>query len=166
MHQLFKIGDKVSIINQALSGIIVNIKDLNAEVEYEDGFSDWYSFHQLIIDKDIDLEAIEHEEKHQTSIIAIRNEKVEEIDLHIENIYFDWKRLPKEKILERQISHFHEEFYEARKNKMDKLIVIHGKGKGILKNAILEELNKYVNLAYQDMNYGKYKDAAIEIFFN
>lgn len=46
---------------------------------------------------------------------------------------------------------------ENKRNKGQKIVFIHGKGDGILKNAILKELSsKYKSAYYQDASFREY----------
>lgn len=161
----FKIGDEVSLIDEPLNGVISAIQDQKAHVFLEDGFAEWISFFKLVHRNKNQLEIELQAEKHADSFVEIRPERVHEIDLHIENLVIEWQKIPTDKILERQITSFVEELNDAIKNRYDKLIVIHGKGKGILKEEISTLLHAK-GLKYSEMDYGKYRGSAIEILIN
>jgi ABC-type sugar transport system ATPase subunit len=163
---MIKIGDIVRLIDEPAQGIVTAFKGQRAIVDIEGGFEEEFLISKLIKIELLNYEMEMNEEKHQDSYVEIRPEKTTEIDLHIESLFVHWKKIPSEEYLHRQINAMKEELYLARKNKLDKLIVIHGKGKGILKNAIIDILNSERNLSYQAMTKDKYKDAAIEIYFN
>jgi dsDNA-specific endonuclease/ATPase MutS2 len=158
----FKIGDAVSLIDEHLNGIITAIIDQKANVLLEDGFAEWISFYKLVHRNTNQLEIEPQSDKHADSFVETRPERVHEIDLHIESLVIEWQKIPTEKILERQITSFSEELNYAIKNRYDKLIVIHGKGKGILKSEIYTRLHAK-GLKYSDMNHGNYKGSAVEI---
>lgn len=162
---MYKIGDKIRLLDEPEKGVIISINGQRATIELENGFTEEILTSKLIKVKEVDYALDVLEDKHQETHIEIRPELTQEIDLHIENLFVEWKKIPKDDILHRQINAFKEELYLAHKNKLDKLIVIHGKGKGILKQAVIEILNTQQKISYQNMTLGKYKDAAIEIYF-
>jgi Smr domain len=163
---MLKIGDKVLLVDEPAQGVITAITGQRAKVDIVGGFEEEILISKLIKVNEIDYEMNELEDKHNDTYVEIRAEKLNEIDLHIENLFVHWQKIPKEDYLHRQLNAFKVELYHARKNKLDKLIVIHGKGKGILKNAVIDILNEQQKLSYQSMTKDKYKDAAIEIYFN
>ena len=81
------------------------------------------------------------------------------------NLFVHWKQIPKEKILERQLTAFKEEYQNCLKEKVDELIVIHGKVSGILRENLIQFLKETKKTRYEEMTNGKYKQAAIKIYF-
>lgn len=159
------IGDRVKWINQPWRGTILEIQGQRARVLLNDGFEEWEQISKLTSENEIiDLDKI-HDSKNEITHIESRPLKISEIDLHIENLFVHWKKIPKEKILEMQIQAFQEEFHASYRNS-DELIVIHGKGSGILKENILRILQGQKQISYEAMQDGKYKHAAIKICFH
>lgn len=168
MLKNFKPGDKVRWVDQPWSGIVQEISGARAHVLLSDGFTEWTPLCQLIPKNDLDIsfEEAPNQEKNETRHIEVRPIRSEEIDLHIENLFVHWKSIPTPTILERQIQAFNEEFQACLRKKIDELIVIHGKGSGVLKRNIQEILSSRSNISIEEMNHGKYKQAAIKIFFH
>ncbi len=88
------------------------------------------------------------------------------IDLHIEKLDDNWKRLSNYEILTLQLRTF-EKFYQlAIVHRQPSLIVIHGVGEGVLRDEIhsilrsKKEVKSYVNQFHPNYGYG-----ATEIFF-
>jgi len=80
-----------------------------------------------------------------------------EIDLHIEELVDSITSLEPGHILEYQLTKFREIMNENKKKKGQKIVFIHGKGDGVLKKAIIDELkNKYKNVYYQDASFREY----------
>jgi dsDNA-specific endonuclease/ATPase MutS2 len=159
---VLRLGQKVSIVDQAERGIIIEINGHRALVMHEDGFDEWYPMFKLVGQSEISIEE-PSEDKHQDSYVEVRQERVHEVDLHIDNLKIDWKSIPKDKILSFQISSLYDEIQYARKNKYDVLIIIHGKGTGVLKQAVLDVLYQKGLHEYSTMTEGKYKDAALRV---
>lgn len=80
-----------------------------------------------------------------------------EIDLHIDELLDNTGGLSSGDMLEYQLNKFREVLEENKKNKGQKIVFIHGKGDGVLKNAILKELKtKYKQYYYQDASFREY----------
>jgi dsDNA-specific endonuclease/ATPase MutS2 len=52
---------------------------------------------------------------------------------------------------------------DAINNKNSKLIIIHGVGKGVLKNELIKLFNSYSNIEYYDASFQDYGQGATEI---
>jgi len=89
------------------------------------------------------------------------------VDLHIEKLIDDWKSKSNIEILSIQLKHFEKWYDLAVANKMPSFIVIHGIGKGKLKEEIhyqlklKKEVKYFINQYDERFGYG-----ATEIFFN
>lgn len=89
------------------------------------------------------------------------------IDLHIEKISNNWERLNSFEILDLQLKEFEKWFYLAVTHHLPNMIVIHGVGKGRLKEEIHDilktkkEVKSFINQYEPSYGYG-----ATEIFFN
>ena len=94
--------------------------------------------------------------KKQT-IVKKEHNPVIEVDLHISELIDNTAGLSANDILEYQLKKFNEVMDEHKKDKGQKIVFIHGKGNGTLKNAILNELKtKYKHLYYQDASFREY----------
>lgn len=90
-------------------------------------------------------------------IIKKEKNPVLEIDLHIDQLLDTTAGMTNADILEYQLKKFNETMNENIHNKNLKIVFIHGKGDGVLKNAILKELkNKYRKFYYQDASFREY----------
>ncbi len=82
---------------------------------------------------------------------------IEEVDLHINQLLDTTAGMSNSDMLSYQLSKFHETLERFKNKKGQKIVFIHGKGNGVLRNAILEELKKkYVNYPYQDASFKEY----------
>ena len=60
-------------------------------------------------------------------------------------------------ILNHQLEVFHRTLEEHKKEKGCKIVFIHGKGEGVLRQAIIKELKyKYKSYTYQDASFQEY----------
>lgn len=97
---------------------------------------------------------------------AADNNQLVEIDLHIHELIDDEKGLSRKDKLDLQMKHFTEELEKAINNtKVKKIVFIHGKGEGVLKNEIHNRLKrKYKELDFQDASFREYGFGATMIF--
>lgn len=80
-----------------------------------------------------------------------------EVDLHINELLDTTAGMDNAAILEYQLNKFHEVMSEGLKFKNRKIVFIHGKGDGVLKTSLINELRKkYPNCQYQDASFQEY----------
>ncbi|MCT6869787.1 MAG: Smr/MutS family protein [Apibacter sp.] len=169
-----KIGDKVRLIDEEGVYIIKNITGTKVLLLDSYGFEIIYS-----IDKIISAEKYENiynaisnvsTKKEDVSskkknIFAKKNEKERIIDLHIGNLVDSVKNLTPHQMLEKQINRANEEIKLAKMDKINKLIFIHGKGKGVLKKEIYKILNTIDDIEFFEADIIKYRFGAVEVRF-
>lgn len=93
----------------------------------------------------------------------LNNDKII-VDLHSEELLDTTAGMSSADILEYQLDVFRRtlEQYKAQRGK--KIIFIHGKGEGVLRHAIIHELNyKYKHYSYQDASFREYGYGATQI---
>lgn len=80
-----------------------------------------------------------------------------EIDLHIHELLDDTTNMTNAEMLDYQLGVFRKTLEEYKGQKGQKIVFIHGKGEGVLRNAILKELKtKYRDYPYQDASFREY----------
>ena len=80
-----------------------------------------------------------------------------EIDLHADALLDTTAGMSNADLLEYQRNKFNAVMSEQIRNKNQKIVFIHGKGDGVLKNAIVKELKtKYPKCDYQDASFQEY----------
>jgi len=80
-----------------------------------------------------------------------------EIDLHIESLLDTTAGMDNSAILNHQLGEFRKVMDENRNRKGVQLVFIHGKGDGVLRSAIVKELQaKYKTCRYQDASFREY----------
>lgn len=80
-----------------------------------------------------------------------------EVDLHITELLDSTAGLGNKEMLERQLAEFNRVMTENQGKKGQKIVFIHGKGEGVLRNALIKELkHKYKTCSYQDASFQEY----------
>ncbi|MDH6534221.1 DUF2027 domain-containing protein [Parabacteroides sp. 52] len=80
-----------------------------------------------------------------------------EIDLHIQELLDDTSGMSNADILTYQLDKFHEILADHAGKKGQKIVFIHGKGDGVLRNAIEKELKtRYKSYYFQDASFREY----------
>lgn len=88
-----------------------------------------------------------------------RSEKnnVVEIDLHIGELLDDTRGMSNSEILNYQLDKFREVMEQYKSKREQRIVFIHGKGDGVLRKAILDELKrKYPACRHQDASFQEY----------
>lgn len=86
------------------------------------------------------------------------------VDLHINALVDNTRGLSNADMLNLQIDEFSRVMDENLRNKGQKIVFIHGKGEGVLRNAILKELNhRYKGHDVQDASFREYGFGATQV---
>lgn len=136
------------------------------------------TFSQLLFEKYPDKK---HEDKPELGSLSEKDYKIYEaskarqhleparsvVDLHIEKLADDWKRMSNYEIMSLQLKTFEKYYHLAIAHHQPSLIVIHGVGEGVLRDEIHDilrlkrEVKSFVNQYHPAYGYG-----ATEIFFH
>lgn len=80
-----------------------------------------------------------------------------EIDLHIGELLDDTRGMSNSEILNYQLDKFREVLEQYKGKREQRIVFIHGKGDGVLRKALLDELKrKYPNFRHQDASFQEY----------
>lgn len=105
----------------------------------------------LLQKKDVDKPLSQPIVKH-----PVKNEIVE-IDLHANELLDNTAGMSNGEILNYQLDRFREAMEQNKNRKGQKIVFIHGKGDGVLRKAVLDELNrKYKSCTSQDASFREY----------
>jgi hypothetical protein len=174
-------GDKVSVLDEAINGTVVSVKNNEVLIETEDGFMMTFFVNELLKIQDssdlmnsikrIDLDQVSKEKtepKHR-SFVKEKKEKrdvgVPEFDLHIEKLVPNKRGMSNYDILTLQTETAKRHIEFAIRNRIPKIVFIHGVGEGILKAELDFLLGRYDGIDFQDANYQKYGLGATEVYF-
>ncbi len=180
MINMFAKGDKVAVLDDDLNGIVLSIKNDEVTIETDEGFVMTYFVKQLLkinissnlMDsiKSINVDKIIKEKTIPTprSFTKERKEKHEisapEFDLHIEKLVSNKRGMSNYDILTLQSETAKRHIEFAIRNRIPKIVFIHGVGEGVLKAELDFLLGRYDNIAFQEGNYQKYGQGATEVF--
>ena len=180
MEKMFNIGDTVSVLDDVISGVIVAFDKDQIVIETPDGFLMKFMQNELVkenITSDLksftsnqNLSQIlkEKEETKKRSFVkekkSRKDEFVLEVDLHIEKLVPSKRGMSNYDILTLQMETAKRQLDFAIKNRMPKVVFIHGVGEGILKAELDFLLGRYDGISFQDANYQKYGLGATEVY--
>lgn len=179
--KIFNIGDKVSVLDDAIDGVVVSVKNNEVTIETSDKFMMTYFVNELIkinnanelnnFNKSEALVKIKNDETPTRKQVELQKklEKVErgvpEFDLHIEKLVKNKNGLSNFDILTIQLETAKRHIEFSIKNRIPKIVFIHGVGEGVLKSELDFMLKRYEQISFQDANYQKYGLGATEVFF-
>ena len=169
-----KIGDTAKILDETGTVVIKKILGATAVVEDEYGFELTYPLSRLLpcVPQNLDIksENIESKKNVEKSKPAPpkrkpQTEEIREVDLHIGQLVDSLKGLHPKQMLQKQLITAEKEIERAREDHVKKLILIHGKGKGVLKSEIYRLLNRTERIEFFEADIIKYRFGAVEIRF-
>ncbi len=171
-------GDKVSVLDDDIDGVVVAVKNDDVTIETVDGFTLTFKSNELIKignTEEINLNFSRSHIISQKEIPKpnyINKEKkskketpVPEFDLHIEKLVRNYKAMSNYDILTLQTETAKKHIDFAIRNRIPKIVLIHGVGEGILKSELDFMLGRYEGITFQDANYQKYGVGATEVYF-
>ena len=171
-------GDKVSVLDDAMDGVVVDVNGSEITIETNDGFNLKFKSSELIkiesgntMNFSFNKSQIINE-KEITKPNYINKEKKNkkeipppEFDLHIEKLVKSYKAMNNYDILTLQMETAKRHIEFALRNRIPKIVFIHGVGEGVLKSDLDFLLGRYDNILFQDANYQKYGLGATEVYF-
>ena len=181
MMTQFNIGDKVSAIDEAIDGVVVGVNNKEITIETTDGFPMTFFVNELIkinntnvlndfnrsealVKKNSDLQPSRKQLELQKKFEKVER-GVPEFDLHIEKLVNNFKGMSNYDILTLQLETAKRHVEFAIRNRIPKIVFIHGVGEGILKSEMDFMLKNFEQISFQDANYQKYGLGATEIYF-
>lgn len=178
---MFTKGDKISVLDDAINGKVLKVNGKTITVETEDGFElDFEEKELILIEPSGELlnsiaktnfsEIAKQKEipKPRSFVKEKKSNKDEfvlEIDLHIEKLVPNKRGMSNYDILNIQTETVKRQMDFALRNRIPKVVFIHGVGEGVLKSELDFLLGRYENVTFQDANYQKYGLGATEVYF-
>ncbi len=173
----FKLGQKVSFIDEAIDAIITKIDDDWIQVETEEGFLMDARPNEIIILEDPEL--LDFDEPDIFEIIKEKETKKKhktfkktkegdippmEVDLHIHQLVTYSKGMSNHDMLNLQLDTARRQLEFAIKKRIQKVVFIHGVGEGVLRMELEYLFSRYENVKFYDADYSKYGLGATEVY--
>ena len=171
-----KIGDKVSVLDEDISGVITAISQDEVTVLDSDGFEYQYFKRELVLEfsdfSNIEISAQNIAEKEQKKNINTKRVKPKdrnlppmEVDLHIQHLVPKTRGLDSFEIMNIQLDTAKYKIAFAITKKIQRIVFIHGVGEGVLKYELYRLLKEYEGqLKFYDADYQKYGIGATEVY--
>lgn len=176
----FNIGDEVTVLDDSFSGRVKAYKAGKVVMETNEGFELMFEESELVKNHNTgELKSFfskqslgsvirEKEEPKKRSFVkekkSRKDEFVLEVDLHIEKLVPSKKGMSNYDILSLQSETAKRQLEFAIKNRMQKIVFIHGVGEGILKAELDFLLGRYEGIDFRDADYQKYGLGATEVY--
>lgn len=177
----FKVNDRVSVLDDDMEGLVTAVNADEITIETTDGFLIKYAPKELIkLGNSAEFKNMVSQNPLQAKQIDIVRPKkqnapkfktdnlpkgIPEFDLHIEKLVKNKGGMTNYDILTLQADTAKRHIEFAIKNRIPKIVFIHGVGEGVLKAELDFLLGRYENVSFQDANYQKYGLGATEVYF-
>ena len=175
-----KIGDKVSVLDEDISGEITGISKNEITIIDSDGFEYQYLEKELVYDSNdfsdltISLQNIseiisEKEQKKNKNIPKVKSKDRSippmEVDLHIHQLVPKTRGLDNFEMLNIQLDTARYKITFAISKRIQRIVFIHGVGEGVLRYELHRLLKEYEGqLKFYDADYQKYGIGATEVY--
>ncbi|MDO4727370.1 MAG: Smr/MutS family protein [Bacteroidota bacterium] len=167
------IGNKVAVLDDDIQGVVIRIQDNRVTLLTDDGFELEYTAKELIVfdsellnTASVSRSVPKKEAESKPKYINKKQKTIEvSFDLHIEKLVKSTKGMQSFDMLELQIETAQRHIDFALEKRMPKIVLIHGVGDGRLRAEIEYMLRRYENVWFQEANYQRYGQGAIEINF-
>ncbi len=174
----FQIGDKVSVLDDDIIGVVKTISASLITIETDDGFEMEFSEKELVIAESMskqmhtepDMNSIIKEKEQSQKRKSVRVKPKEryqpkmEVDLHIHQLTNHYKGMSNFDMLNLQLDTAKRQLEFAIKKRIQKVVFIHGVGEGVLKAELEYLFNRYDNVKFYAADYQKYGLGATEVY--
>lgn len=176
-----KVGNKVVVLDEAISGTVAKIEGNTVFIETEDGFLLDFQVNELLKleEKDTLKSNIfsehsfnevmsEKEQNIKRKSVKVkpkeRNQPAMEVDLHIHNLTKNERHLSNYDMLTLQLDTAKRQLDFAISKRVQKIVFIHGVGEGVLKMELETLFGRYDNLKFYAADFQKYGLGAMEVY--
>lgn len=172
-----KRGQKVSFIDDDITGIVVKVEENYITIETEDGFLLEASPGELIIHKELDVLNLHEEDfpdfieekkagpkRKKPTSKRQKSQPPMEVDLHAHQLTSHEKRMSSFDILNLQLDTARTRLEFAIAKRIPKVVFIHGVGEGVLRMELETLLSRYSNITFYDADFRKYGLGATEVY--
>lgn len=174
-----KIGNVVNVIDELIIGEITKIEGAVVTILTEEGFEMEFSPSELVIMPS----SADSSHKTPGNMAGIVSEKEErkprktsrkrpkernlpamEVDLHIQKLSKNYKRMSNYDMLTLQLDMAKKQLEFAIRKRIQKVVFIHGVGEGVLKIELERLFREYPKIKFYEADHRKYGEGATEVY--
>jgi len=178
----FKVNDTVAVLDDVIKGKVVSISNTKVTIESTDGFSFDFYENELVLIKENQAELSKYSDISNEALLEKMNEtsakksapkfksatKADqtppmEVDLHIHQLTESTRNMDNYDMLNLQIETAKHKIEYAIRNRIPKIVFIHGVGAGVLKTE-LDFLFKNYHVDVYAASFKKYGLGATEVY--
>lgn len=174
-----KIGDTVSVLDDAISGVVTAVDGNTITIETKDGFDlDFFRNELILMDGSLSKTALaqmdissvisekENKKPGKTKRVKPKERSLPpmEVDLHIHQLVPKSGGMDNYEMLTIQLDTAKRQLDFAISKRIPKIVFIHGVGEGVLRTELEYLFNRYENLKFYDADYQKYGRGATEVY--
>ncbi len=172
MIHRFKIGDRVAVIDEDICGVVAFAKANTLTIHTHDGLTLEYATNEVVPDLKMHIDRVEFKEeplKKTGKVRAISRKKAAqipavEVDLHIHQLVKSEKGMDAYDMLNLQLETARHKIEWAKRERIPKLVFIHGIGAGVLRTELEYLFSRYPEITFYDADFQKYGKGATEIY--
>ncbi|MBQ0735485.1 Smr/MutS family protein [Aquimarina celericrescens] len=176
---MIKVGDKVSVLDEPLSGKVISIDSDEITITTEDGFDLTFSKQEVVkiesgemtipsfeeVNKNLqEKEVFKKKPKRANPRPKERSLPPMEVDLHIHKLVKSTKGMTNHDMVTLQLDTARRQLDFAISKRIPKIVFIHGVGQGVLKEELRYLFGRYDNVRISDADYRKYGLGAMEVY--
>ena len=177
----YSIGDKVAVLDDVLNGTVIQIENGMVTIETDEGFPMRYAEKELVLirhdqadlskfsdisNEDLMLKEADKKAKKKSLFKSDNSDKnlaIMEVDLHIGQLTKSSRGMDNYDKLNLQMNTAKQKLEYAIRNRLQKVVFIHGKGEGVLKKELEFLLKKYP-VDFYEASFQKYGLGATEVY--
>lgn len=168
----FRVGDRVLVLDDDFGGVVASAKANQITILTNDEIEITYHERELILDKSFKVErvilkdesSVKKGKKRQVSRKKAKEIPAVEVDLHIHQLVKSERGMDAYDKLNTQMDTARYKLEWARKERIPKLVFIHGVGEGVLKKELEYLFDRYNDITYYDADFQKYGRGATEVY--
>ena len=176
-----KVGDQVTVLDEAFSGRVSKIEGKTVFIETDDGFLLDFQENELLkmegkdtlksrIFSEHSFSEVLSEKEQNTKRKSVkvkpkdRNQPAMEVDLHIHKLTENQRNLSNYDMLTLQLDTAKRQLEFAISKRIQKIVFIHGVGEGVLRMELESLFGRYENVKHYDADFKKYGIGATEVY--
>lgn len=176
----FKLNDRVSVLDDDLSGRVIEVSGPTVTIETTAGFELSFDASELVKIKDNLLNTSSFSGQSLQKILSEKSSKKRaeipkkktkarqtppmEVDLHIHQLLSSTKGMQNHDMLNLQLDTAKRRLDFAISKRIQRVVFIHGVGEGVLKLELEYLLKRYEGIDFYPADYQKYGHGATEVY--